>query len=431
MQTNMWISKSVIAVILGGGAGSRLYPLTRNRSKPAVPIAGKYRLVDIPISNCINSNINRIFVLTQFNSASLNKHIKNTYQFSNFSSGFVDILAAEQTPESSEWFQGTADAVRQSLKYLNVLEFDHVLILSGDQLYQMDFGNMFRTHAKEGADITIATIPVTQKEATEFGILKSDDQNKIISFIEKPGLDLLPDWVSETSEDMQKAGRNYLASMGIYLFKKEVLIDLLENQKKDSTDFGKEIIPFAIKDHHVFSYQYSGYWTDIGNISSFFEANLALTQELPPFNLFHNEQKVYTRPRMLPPAKISGSSLLNTIAGDGCIIHAERLENCVIGIRTRIGYGTKIFRAYIMGSDYYETIEDMSYDGERGIPKLGIGDNCYINNAVIDKNVRIGNNVRINGGLHLQNNDQELYTVKDGVVVVKKGAVVPDGFVIE
>ncbi len=427
----MWISKSVIAVILGGGAGSRLYPLTRNRSKPAVPIAGKYRLVDIPISNCINSNINRIFVLTQFNSASLNKHIKNTYQFSNFSSGFVDILAAEQTPESSEWFQGTADAVRQSLRYLTVLEYDHVLILSGDQLYQMDFGNMFRTHAKENADITIATIPVTQKEATEFGILKSDDQNKITSFIEKPGLDLLSDWVSETSEEMRNAGRNYLASMGIYLFKKEVLIDLLENQKKDSTDFGKEIIPFAIKDHHVFSYQYSGYWTDIGNISSFFEANLALTQELPPFNLFHNEQKVYTRPRMLPPAKISGSSLLNTIAGDGCIIHAERLENCVIGIRTRIGYGTKIFRAYIMGSDYYETIEDMSYDEERSIPKLGIGDNCYINNAVIDKNVRIGNNVRINGGLHLQNNDQELYTVKDGIVVVKKGAVVPDGYVIE
>lgn len=427
----MWISKSVIAVILGGGAGSRLYPLTQNRSKPAVPIAGKYRLVDIPISNCINSNINRIFVLTQFNSASLNKHIKNTYQFSNFSSGFVDILAAEQTPESSEWFQGTADAVRQSLRYLRVLEYDHVLILSGDQLYQMDFGNMFRTHAKEGADITIATIPVTQKEATEFGILKSDEQNRIISFIEKPSLDLLPDWVSETNEDMQKLGRNYLASMGIYLFKKEVLIDLLENRKKDSTDFGKEIIPFALSDHHVFSYQYSGYWTDIGNISSFFEANLALTQELPPFNLFHNEQKVYTRPRMLPPAKISGSSLLNTIAGDGCIIHAERLEDCVIGIRTRIGYGTKIFRAYIMGSDYYETIEDMNYDEERRIPKLGIGDNCYINNAVIDKNVRIGNNVRINGGHHLQNNDQELYTVKDGIVVVKKGAVLPDGFVIE
>jgi glucose-1-phosphate adenylyltransferase len=431
MQANMWISKSVIAVILGGGAGSRLYPLTRHRSKPAVPIAGKYRLVDIPISNCINSNINRIFVLTQFNSASLNKHIKNTYQFSNFSSGFVDILAAEQTPESSEWFQGTADAVRQSLRYLTSLEYDHVLILSGDQLYQMDFGNMFRTHAKDGADITIATIPVTQKEATEFGILKADEENKIVSFIEKPGLDILPDWVSDTKEDMQKLGKNYLASMGIYLFKKEVLIDLLDNQKKDATDFGKEIIPFALKDHHVFSYQYAGYWTDIGNIASFFEANLALTQELPPFNLFHNEQKVYTRPRMLPPAKISGSSLLNTIAGDGCIIHAERLENCVIGIRTRIGYGTKIFRCYIMGSDYYETIEDMSYDEEKGTPKLGIGDNCYNNHAIIDKNVRIGNNVRINGGAHLENSDHELYTVKDGIVVVKKGAIVPDGFVIE
>jgi len=431
MQTNMWISKSVIAVILGGGAGSRLYPLTRHRSKPAVPIAGKYRLVDIPISNCINSNINRIFVLTQFNSASLNKHIKNTYQFSNFSSGFVDILAAEQTPESSEWFQGTADAVRQSLRYLASLEYDHVLILSGDQLYQMDFGNMFRTHAKEGADITIATIPVTEKEATEFGILKSNEENRIVSFIEKPGLDILPDWVSDTKEDMQKMGRNYLASMGIYLFKKEVLIDLLENQKKDATDFGKEIIPFALKDHDVCSYQYAGYWTDIGNISSFFEANLALTQELPPFNLFHNEQKVYTRPRMLPPAKISGSSLLNTIAGDGCIIHAERMENCVIGIRTRIGYGTKVFRCYIMGSDYYETIEEMSFDTEKGIPKLGVGDNCYINNAIIDKNVRIGNNVRINGGGHLQNNDHELYTIKDGIIVVKKGAILPDGFVIE
>lgn len=431
MQTNMWISKSLIAVILGGGAGTRLYPLTRSRSKPAVPIAGKYRLVDIPISNCINSNINRIFVLTQYNSASLNQHIKNTYQFSNFSSGFVDILAAEQTPDSSDWFQGTADAVRQSLKYVVTKQCDHVLILSGDQLYQMDFGNMFRTHAKDDADITIATIPVTEKEATEFGILKSDDQNRITSFIEKPGLDLLPDWISDTNENMRSAGRNYLASMGIYLFKKEVLIDLLENKKKESKDFGKEIIPFAIKDHRVCSYQYGGYWTDIGNICSFFEANLALTQELPLFNLFHNEQHVYTRPRMLPPSKISGTYLLNTIAADGCIIHAERIENCVVGIRTRIGYGTKVSRCYIMGSDYYETIEDMAYDAEHGVPIVGIGDNCYINNAIIDKNARIGNNVRINGGSHLQNNDQELYTVKDGIVVVKKGAVVPDGFVIE
>ncbi|HEY5390474.1 MAG TPA: glucose-1-phosphate adenylyltransferase [Hanamia sp.] len=431
MQTNMWISKSLIAVILGGGAGSRLYPLTRSRSKPAVPIAGKYRLVDIPISNCINSNINRIFVLTQYNSASLNQHIKNTYQFSNFSSGFVDILAAEQTPDSSEWFQGTADAVRQSLKYVITKECDHVLILSGDQLYQMDFGNMFRTHAKDDADITIATIPVTEKEATEFGILKSDDQNKITSFIEKPGLDLLPDWVSDTSETMKSEGRNYLASMGIYLFKKQVLIDLLEKQKKESKDFGKEIIPFAIKDHRVCSYQYAGYWTDIGNIGSFFEANIALTRELPPFNLFHNEQRVYTRPRMLPPSKISGTYVLNTIAADGCIINAERIENSVIGIRTRIGYGTKIIRCYIMGSDYYETIEDMASDVDQGVPTVGIGDNCFITNAIVDKNARIGNDVRINGGAHLQNSEHDLYTVKDGIVVVKKGAIVPNGFVIE
>ncbi|MDQ2719599.1 MAG: glucose-1-phosphate adenylyltransferase [Bacteroidota bacterium] len=427
----MWISQSTIAVILGGGAGSRLYPLTANRSKPAVPIAGKYRLVDIPISNCINSDINRIFVLTQYNSASLNKHIKNTYQFSAFSSGFVDILAAEQTPDNSAWFQGTADAVRQCLRHLDNHEFDHVLILSGDQLYQMDFGNMLSTHEKEGADITIATIPVTEKEATEFGILKSDEQNKIVSFIEKPGLDKLPDWISDTHENMKSMGRNYLASMGIYLFKKEILYDLLETHKKDATDFGKEIIPFSIKDFNVLSYQYGGYWTDIGNISSFFEANLGLTEEIPPFNLFDNANKVYSRSRMLPPAKISGTTLLNTIAADGCIIHAERLEDCVVGIRTRIGYNTKIYRCYMMGSDFYETLEEMAYSKERDIPKLGIGDNCYIRNAIIDKNCRIGNNVRINGGSHLDNTDHALYTVKDGIVVIKKGAVVHDGFVIE
>jgi glucose-1-phosphate adenylyltransferase len=427
----MWISKSVVAVILGGGAGSRLFPLTVNRSKPAVPLAGKYRLVDIPISNCINSNINRIFVLTQYNSASLNKHIKNTYQFSAFSSGFADIIAAEQTPDNPQWFQGTADAVRQSLRHLANYEFDHVLILSGDQLYQMDFGNMFRIHEKDGADITIATIPVTQKEATEFGILKSDDQNRIISFIEKPPLDILPDWVSETNEEMQSAGRNYLASMGIYLFKKQVLLDLLQQKHKEATDFGKEIIPFAIKDYNVFSYQYSGYWTDIGNISSFFEANLGLAQELPLFNLFDNQNKVYSRPRMLPPAKISGTTLINTIAADGCIIHAEKIENCVVGIRTRIGYGTKISKCYLMGTDFYETIEEMEYDVERGLPKLGIGDNCDISNAIVDKNCRIGNNVKISGGSHLRDRDDPLYTIKDGIVVVKKGAVLPDGYVIE
>lgn len=424
----MWISKSLVAVILGGGAGTRLYPLTGTRSKPAVPIAGKYRLVDIPISNCINSNINRMFVLTQYNSASLNKHIKNTYQFSAFSTGFVDIMAAEQTPDNPQWFQGTADAVRQSLRHIQNNEFDHVLILSGDQLYQMDFGNMFRTHEKNGADITIATIPVTEKEATEFGILKSDEDHKITSFIEKPGYDKLPDWVSDTGETMKGQGRNYLASMGIYLFKREVLFELLQSQVKEATDFGKEIIPHSINDHKVFSYQYEGYWTDIGNISSFFEANLALTQELPPFNFFDNTKKVYSRARMLPPAKITSAFMKNTLAADGCIIHAESIENCLIGIRTRIGAGTVIIDCYLMGSDFYETIEEMNYAAERGMPKLGIGDNCFIKNAIIDKNCRIGNNVRINGGSHLPDSDHSLYTVKDGIVVVKKAANVPDGF---
>ncbi|MDQ6845276.1 MAG: glucose-1-phosphate adenylyltransferase [Bacteroidota bacterium] len=426
----MWISKSLVAVILGGGAGSRLYPLTASRSKPAVPIAGKYRLVDIPISNCINSNINRMFVLTQYNSASLNKHIKNTYQFSAFSTGFVDIMAAEQTPDNPKWFQGTADAVRQSLRHIQTNDFEHVLILSGDQLYQMDFGNMFRTHEKNGADITIATIPVTEKEATEFGILKSDDQQKITSFIEKPGFDKLPDWLSDTGDVMHGLGRNYLASMGIYLFKRDVLFELLLEANKDATDFGKEIIPYSIQGHKVFSYQYDGYWTDIGNIASFFEANLALTKDVPDFNFFDNSKKVYSRARMLPPAKISGSRMEHTMAADGCILLADRIERCVIGIRTRIGHGSQVFDSYLMGSDFYETIEEMAYAAERGLPKLGIGDNCYIKNTIIDKNCRIGNNVRIDGGSHLADTDHSLYTIKDGIVVVKKGAVVPDGFTI-
>lgn len=428
MYNEMWISKSLVAVILGGGAGTRLYPLTANRSKPAVPIAGKYRLVDIPISNCINSNINRIFVLTQYNSASLNKHIKNAYQFSAFSSGFVDIMAAEQTPDNPQWFQGTADAVRQCLRHIQNNQFDHVLILSGDQLYQMDFSQMFRIHEKNGADITIATIPVTGKEATEFGILKIDEEHKIKSFIEKPAKDLLPQWVSDTGDVMKGFGRIYLASMGIYLFKREVLMRLLKDELKDAKDFGKEIIPHSIEGHKVYSYQYDGYWTDIGNIPSFFEANIGLTKDIPDFNFFDNEKKVYSRARMLPPAKINGTFLKNTLAADGCIIYAERMENCLIGIRMRIGFGTVVQDTYLMGSDYYETLEEIAYQESKGIPKMGIGDNCFIKNAIVDKNCRIGNNVRINGGKHLQDVDHPLYVVKEGIVVVKKGAVVPDGF---
>ncbi|MBW7889519.1 MAG: glucose-1-phosphate adenylyltransferase [Chitinophagaceae bacterium] len=424
------MKKNVIAIILGGGAGTRLSPLTATRSKPAVPIAGKYRLVDIPISNCLNSDIGRMYVLTQFNSASLNKHIKNTYHFSIFSKAFVDILAAEQTPDNHGWYQGTADAVRQSLRHLQQQEFDHVLILSGDQLYQMDFGGMLDNHIESGADLSIATIPVGEREAPEFGILKSNEERYITSFIEKPKKDLLPDWVSDTGDEMQKAGRIYLASMGIYIFNRSLLFELLMDTHKDATDFGKEIIPNSISKHRVVSYQYDGYWTDIGNIYSFFEANLALTENIPLFNLFDNQNSIYTRPRMLPPAKISGTTLEKTLIAEGCIINASRIENSVTGIRTRIGSGSTIVNTYIMGSDYFETIDEMNNAASQGLPKMGIGERCYIRNAIIDKNCRIGNDVRINGGSHLPDSDHPLYTVKDGIVVVKKGSIFPDGFVI-
>ena len=423
-------SQSVLAVILGGGAGTRLFPLTASRSKPAVPIAGKYRLVDIPISNCINSGINRMFVLTQFNSASLNKHIKNTYHFSAFSTGFVDILAAEQTPDNPGWFQGTADAVRQSLRHISNLEYDYILILSGDQLYQMDFGDMLKNHISSQNDISIATIPVDDRDAPEFGILKTNEENVITSFIEKPKKDILPDWVSDTGADMQGQGRNYLASMGIYIFNKKILDKLLNEAHPTATDFGKEIIPDSIENYKVSSFQYDGYWTDIGNIYSFYEANLALTQEVPLFNLFDNNKTVYSRARMLPPAKISGTTLEKTIIAEGSIIHASRIEQSVVGIRSRIGHGTTVVSTYIMGNDYYETLEEMELNTSKGLPKIGIGERCYIKDAIIDKNCRIGNDVRINGGSHLANTDHPLYTVKDGIVVVKKTAILPDGFVI-
>src|SRR3984885_13466596 len=424
------MSKKVLAVILGGGAGTRLYPLTASRSKPAVPIAGKYRLVDIPISNCLNSGIDRMFVLTQFNSASLNRHIKNTYHFSAFSSAFVDILAAEQTPDNPTWYQGTADAVRQCLRHLGPFEAEYILILSGDQLYQMNFMEMLNNHIKQKAEITIATIPVADREASEFGILKKDAKGFITSFIEKPKKDVLKDWTSDTGPAMQVQGRNYLASMGIYIFNRQLLQDLLQNEYVEATDFGKEILPQSIDKYKVVSYQYDGYWTDIGNIYSFFEANLGLTKEIPDFNLFDNNNAIYTRARMLPPAKISGTTLEKTIIAEGCIINASRIESSVIGIRTRIGIGTTIVSSYLMGIDYYETIEEIRHDKEHGLPSVGIGDRCYIRNCIVDKNCRIGDDVRINGGTHLENTDHALYTVKDGIVVVKKGAVIPNGFVI-
>jgi glucose-1-phosphate adenylyltransferase len=416
---------NVLGIILGGGQGSRLYPLTHTRSKPAVPIAGKYRLVDIPISNCINADIKRMYVLTQFNSASLNKHIKNTYHFSFFSSAFVDVLAAEQTPGNTTWFQGTADAVRQSMHHFLSHEFDYALILSGDQLYQMDFNAMLEQHKKNKAEITIATIPVNAKDATSFGILKTDAKDKITSFIEKPDAKLLPDWTSEVSTDMDAAGRNYLASMGIYIFNRDLLIKLMENP--DTMDFGKEIIPQSIDKNRIFSYQYEGYWTDIGNIDSFFDANLGLTDDIPDFDLYSRSKRIYTHARMLPTTKISGTLLDRTVIADGCIINAGKIEHSVIGIRSRIDKESTVINTYMMGSDYYETIDFLN---EKSNVAMGIGARCFIKNAILDKNCRIGNDVRINGGLHLKDIDTDDYTIKDGIVVVKKGAVIPDGFII-
>ena len=420
------MNKSTLAIILGGGQGSRLAPLTESRSKPAVPIAGKYRLVDIPISNCINSEIKRMFVLTQFNSASLNQHIKNTYHFSHFSTAFVDILAAEQTPDNPTWFQGTADAVRQCMNHFMNHDFDYALILSGDQLYQMDFNEMIKAHEKSGATISIATLPVTEKEAPEFGILKTDENNFIASFIEKPNASLLPDWTSEVSDEMKAEGKHYLASMGIYIFNRELLLEIMSNP--NTKDFGKEIIPQAIGKEKILSYQYEGYWTDIGNIDSFFEANLGLTDDIPKFNLFDNSSKIYTRARVLPPSKITGATTIDkSIVTEGCIINGAKIDHSVVGIRSRIGFGSTIANSYLMGNDFYQNMEEIRTNIQKKIMNIGIGDRCFINNTIVDKNCRIGNDVKLNGGKHLADVNTKLYTVKDGIIVVKKGAVLPDG----
>jgi len=417
------INNKVLGIILGGGQGSRLYPLTEKRSKPAVPIAGKYRLVDIPISNCINSDIKRMYVLTQFNSASLNQHIKNTYHFSFFSSAFVDVLAAEQTIDSDKWFQGTADAVRQSMHHFLQNDWEYALILSGDQLYQMDFNDMIRKHEESGAEISIATYPVNAKDATSFGILKTNEEKVITSFVEKPNADLLPDWTSEVSDEMKNQGRNYLASMGIYIFNRELLKELMSNP--DTIDFGKEIIPQAIEKHKTLSYEYSGYWTDIGNIDSFFEANLGLSDDVPRFNLFDEEQRIFTRARILPTSKISGTLMDKAVVAEGCIINAAKLQKCVIGIRSRIGKESVVTNTYMMGNDYFESLEDVAKNKIEIM--MGIGDRCHIHNCIVDKNARIGDDTKIYGGSHLDDSETENYMVKDGIVVIKKDAILPKG----
>ncbi|NRB52806.1 MAG: glucose-1-phosphate adenylyltransferase [Saprospiraceae bacterium] len=417
----------MVSLILGGGSGSRLYPLTSQRSKPAVPVGGKYRLIDIPISNCLNSGVKRMFVLTQFNSASLNKHIKNTFNFDMFSHGFVDILAAEQTPTSDKWFQGTADAVRQSMHHLNNHDHDYVLILSGDQLYQMNFEDLAKYHIKQKADLTIATIPVIDRDAPGFGIMKVNEKGFIENFVEKPPLETLGEWQSAVPESYAKDGKLYLASMGIYLFKRKFLKKLFDDNP-EATDFGKEIIPHAIEQgYKVASYSFDDYWTDIGTIRSFFEANIALTDDIPKFDLFNSTKQIYTRPRLLGPSKIFGTWFNKSVIAEGCIILAKKMERCIVGIRSRIGEGTEISNAIVMGNDRYETLDEIEANASKRRPNLGIGNNCHIRNAIIDKDVRMGNDVSIHGSVALQDVEEPTHCIRDGIIVIKKGAVLPDG----
>ncbi|MEX0779336.1 MAG: glucose-1-phosphate adenylyltransferase [Balneolales bacterium] len=419
---------TTIAVILGGGRGTRLEPLTGKRSKPAVPIGGKYRLVDIPISNCLHSDIKRIYVLTQYNSASLNRHIKNTYQFDLFSSGFVDVLAAEQTPYSQHWFQGTADAVRQTFHHLEDQTCDYVMILSGDQLYQMDFTKLMKSHQENNSEVTVATIPVVAEEATDFGIMKNDANGVIRSFIEKPDKEVLGEWKSEVSEELKSSGREYLASMGIYVFNRDVLYQLFEDHP-EAKDFGKEIIPKAIDSSlKVSSYNYTGYWTDIGTIKSFYEANLSLTDELPQFDLYAKDKMIFTRARLLPGSKISGTRLDRAMVAEGSIIEANHIYRSIIGIRSRIGSETTIQESIVMGNDFYSSIDELN--PQNNVPPVGIGHRCHIQKAIIDKNSRIGNDVRIVGGDHLKDEVGDQYSIVNGIVIVVKGGVIKNGTVI-
>jgi glucose-1-phosphate adenylyltransferase len=409
---------------MGGGKGSRLFPLTEKRAKPAVPIGGKYRLIDVPISNCLNSGYNRIFVLTQFNSTSLNQHIKNTYRFSLFSKGFVDILAAEQTYEDTDWFEGTADAVRRSLKHLTRVDFDYLLVLSGDHLYDMDYSKMVEFHVKNKGDITIGTVPVTKLKAPGFGILKSNKNNEVLSFIEKPAKEKLPEWSSDVSEDLKKQGKNYLASMGIYIFSKNELRKILS--ENPGIDFGKEIIPNSITSHKVLSYPFDSFWADIGTVRSFFDMNIGLTEERPEYSLFN--ERIYTRGRMLPPSKIAARTTLNkTIISDGCIIRADTISRSVIGLNSQIGKGTVIKSSYIMGADTNKILNEITAgQNARKLSQMVVGRNCYIENAILDKNCHICNNVRIKGGDHLEDQDFKDYAVKDGIIIIKKGAKIPE-----
>jgi glucose-1-phosphate adenylyltransferase len=428
--------KKVLAIILGGGAGTRLYPLTKRRAKPAVPLAGKYRLIDIPVSNCINSEITKIYVLTQFNSASLNRHIARTYNFSGFDDGFVEVLAAQQTPENPNWFQGTADAVRQYLWLLSDWDVDQFLILSGDHLYRMDYRQFLQRHQETNADITLSVIPIEERVASSFGLLNVDAEGHVVSFKEKPQGDELQQMRVDTTrmgltaaEAQQKP---YLASMGIYVFNRQVLFDLL-GKMASSTDFGKEIIPAARNDYNLQTFLFKDYWEDIGTIESFYEANLALTrQPQPPFSFYAEEAPIYTRPRYLPPTKMLDCRVTESIVGEGCILKNCQIQHSVLGVRSRIESGSVIDNSLLMGADFYQPFTERDSMIQNKTIPIGIGQDSIIRRAIVDKNACIGRNVQIINKDNVDEADREHlgFYIRSGIVVVLKNAIIPDGTVI-
>lgn len=426
-------TRETLAVILGGGQGSRLFPLTEFRAKPAVPLGGKYRLIDIPVSNCINSDIIRIFVLTQYNSASLNRHLVRTYRFSRFSDGFVEVLAAEQTPGNRDWFQGTADAVRQSLPHLEQWKHDNLLILSGDHLYRMDYRKFLARHEETGADLTISVIPASRDAAREFGLLKTDETGRVVEFREKPPEHELDRMMVDTAafglSPEQAAARPFIASMGIYVFKRGMLRELL-NRDTNSLDFGRELIPEAIKDFNVQAHLFTGYWEDIGTISAFFHANMEMTKPLPDFNFFDAEAPIYTRPRYLPGSKILRSEFTQSIITEGCIINDARVTGSIIGIRSRIEHGASVDQVLMMGADFYQTLDELADDQSHQRIRIGIGENSHVRRAIIDKNARIGANVRLYNDRGIDNADGDGYYIRDGIIVVPKDGVIKPGTIV-
>jgi glucose-1-phosphate adenylyltransferase len=418
-------TQRTLAIIMGGGAGTRLFPLTKDRSKPAVPLGGKYRIVDIPISNCLNSGLRSIYVLTQFNSMSLHRHIQASYKFDNFSRSFIEILAAQQTPEGAQWYQGTADAVRQNMRYFLERPFDYFLILSGDQLYRMDFRTLLHQHIQTGADVTLATKPVMCDRVAEFGIMQCGVDRRISRFVEKPkdenllrGMEMNAELAAATGS--QPDTELYQASMGIYLFNREILVRCLDN---NLVDFGRDVIPHSINDRNVSAFIFNGYWEDIGTIRAFYEANLDLTDILPEYSFFEADTPIYTHPRFLPGSKVNGATLRQALISDGCIISDAHIERSVIGIRSIIESGATIRNSVIMGADYFE--QDRQSDGD--VPPIGIGRNCVIDRAIIDKNARIADGAVITPEGKPLNLDADNYFIRGGIVVVPKNAVIPAG----